>query len=98
RLDQARFARAVVPDHGKDLAGVELEVAVSDRGDLAVALDQALGLQHGLAYGCGLRVLLQSCAAHAFTFRIHWSRATATSTSTPIAVPCHTTSTPASCS
>ena len=55
-LDQAGLARAVVADDREDLAGVELEVAAGDRGDLAVALDQALGLQHRLAgglAGCG---------------------------------------------
>ena len=50
-LDQAGLARAVVADDREDLAGVELEVAAGDRGDLAVALDQALGLQHRLAGG-----------------------------------------------
>ena len=83
-LDQAGLARAVVTDDREDLAGVELEVAAGDRGDLAVALDQALGLQHRLArWPPGIWSFVQrSGAAHAFTFRIHWSRATAMSTST----------------
>ena len=59
RLDQAGLARSVVPDDREDLPGVELQVAVRDRGDRAVALDQALGLQHRLAGGLGRRVLVQ---------------------------------------
>jgi hypothetical protein len=44
RLDQAGLARAVVADHGQDFAGAQFKVGAVQRGDLAVALDQALGL------------------------------------------------------
>ena len=40
RLDQRRLAGAVVADHGEDLAGIEIEVGVVERGDAAVALDE----------------------------------------------------------
>jgi hypothetical protein len=49
RLDQARLAGAVVADDREDLARVELEVRAVDGGHVAVALDQALGLQDRLA-------------------------------------------------
>ena len=47
RLDQAGLAGAVVADDGQDLAGQQVEVGAVERGDVAVALDQAAGLQHG---------------------------------------------------
>jgi hypothetical protein len=59
RLDEAGLARPVVADHREDLAGVELEVAVGDRGDLPVPLDQVLGLQHRLTGGVGGRFFVQ---------------------------------------
>src|SRR4029079_18658107 len=76
----------------------ELEVAVGDRGDRPVPLDQALRLEHrGAPVRRGA-----ACAGfrsrHTLTFRIHWPIATASSTRMPIAKPCQTTSTPASCS
>jgi hypothetical protein len=46
RLDQAALAGAVVADHGQDFAGAQFKVGAVQRGDLAVALDQALGLHH----------------------------------------------------
>ena len=46
RLDQRRLAGAVVADHGEDLAGQQLEVGAVQRGDVAVALDQAARFQH----------------------------------------------------
>ena len=41
RLDQRRLAGAVVADDGEDLARIEVEVGMVERGDAAVALDQA---------------------------------------------------------
>jgi len=45
-LDQARLAGAVVADHRQDLTGAQFEVGTVQRGHLAVALYQALGLHH----------------------------------------------------
>src|SRR5690606_33770838 len=101
RLDQAGLACAVVADDREDLAGVELEVATRDRGDAAVALHEPPGLEDGGAGGGARRARGARCVrrrGHARTFLIHWWRDTATSTSRPMAKPCHTTSTPASCS
>src|SRR5690606_34978698 len=81
-LDQAGLAGAVVADDREDLARVEFEVAARDRGDRPVPLDETARLEDGLP------------PVHARTFLIHWSMDTATSTSRPIAKPCHTTSTP----
>ena len=83
RLDQRRFAGAVVADHGEDLAGIEVEIGVVERGDAPVALDQP-------ARG-------EDRVRRSFeTLRIHWSSATATMISTPMANSCHSTSSPAS--
>jgi hypothetical protein len=46
RLDQRGLARAVVADHREDLAGAQVEVGAVQRGDVAVALDQAARLHH----------------------------------------------------
>ena len=43
RLDQRRFAGAVVANDGQDLAGIEFEVGPVERRDVAVALDQTPG-------------------------------------------------------
>ena len=83
RLDQRRLAGAVVADHGEDLAGIEIEVGVVERGDATVALDELAAGEDGFD-------------AHLETLRIHWSSATATMISTPIANCCHSTSRPAS--
>ncbi len=69
-LDHGRLAGAVVADHGQDLAGQKVEIGVVDGRDTTEALDQAPGLEDGFR-------------AHADTFRIHWSSATATMISTP---------------
>jgi hypothetical protein len=52
RLDQAGLARAVVADHGQDLAGAQFKVGAVERGDLPVALDQALGLHDQWSVRC----------------------------------------------
>ena len=53
RLDQRRLAGAVVADEGDDLAGIELEVGVDERLDLAEALGHALRDEQGLPLGGG---------------------------------------------
>src|SRR5271165_390954 len=83
RLDQGRLAGAVVADDRQDLVRVEIEIRVVERGDAAVALDQLTAGENGLD-------------AHLETLRIHWSRATATMISTPMANSCQSTSRPAS--
>ena len=44
-LDQRGLAGAVVADHGQDLARHQVEVRAGQRGHVAVALDQAAGLE-----------------------------------------------------
>src|SRR5271165_24029 len=83
RLDERRLAGAVVADHGDDLAGIEIEVGMVERGDAPVALDELAAGEDGFD-------------AHLATLRIHWSRATATMIRTPMANSCHSTSRPAS--
>ena len=51
-LDQRRFARAVVADHGEDLAGIEIEVGMVERGHPAIALDEAIGLKGWAQRSC----------------------------------------------
>ena len=75
-LDQRGLAGTVVTDDRADLARVELEVAVGETDDATEGLVELLGLDDRL--GCGR-------GGHAFTFRIHWSTATATMTRMPIA-------------
>ena len=55
RLDQRRLAGAVVADDGQDLSGVELEIGAIQGRDVAVALDQATGLDDGRRLVCGDR-------------------------------------------
>ena len=43
RLDQRRLAGAVIPDHGKDLAGIEIEIGLIERRDTAVTFDEPAG-------------------------------------------------------
>jgi hypothetical protein len=80
RLDQAGLAGAVVADHGQDFAGAQLEIGAVQRGDLAVALDQAAGLHHefGLAHG------VCSCRVQRAPLRDSWSTATAAMTRMPV--------------
>ena len=85
-LDQRGLAGAVVADHGQDLARPQVEVRAAERGHVAVALDQAAGLED------------VHRRRHAFTLRIHWSIATAAMIRKPTAKSCHSTSTPASVS
>ena len=47
RLDQRRFAGAVVADHGQDFARIEVEIRIVEGGDAAIALDQAAGGEKG---------------------------------------------------
>jgi hypothetical protein len=47
-FDEAGFARTVVANHGHDFSGAQLEVGTVQGGDLAVAFDQAFGLDHQL--------------------------------------------------
>ena len=75
RLDQRRLARAIIADDGEDLARVEVEVAMIESDDLAVALHEVAAREDGLS-------LLSD--AHADTFLIHWSTATAAMISTPM--------------
>ena len=83
-LDQRRLAGAVVADDAEDLARHEIEIGVVERGDAAVALDEAARLENRL----------DVCRAHADTFLIHWSSVTATMISTPTVKSCHRTSRP----
>ena len=46
RLDQRRFAGAVVADDREDLAGIKIEIGVVERGDATIALDE-LSRQRG---------------------------------------------------
>ena len=46
-LDQRRLAGAVVADDREDLARIKVEVGVVERGDPAVALDEAASLRTG---------------------------------------------------
>src|SRR5215211_2020485 len=85
-LDQRRLAGAVVADHGQYLARPQVEVRAGESRHVPVALDQPARLQDRGRIG----------RRHAFTFRIHWSIATAAMISTPTAKSCHNTSVPAS--
>src|SRR4051794_24358428 len=80
-LDQRRLAGAVVADDREDLARHQLEVGAAERGHVAVALDQTARFEN-------------RGGRHAFTFRIHWSMATATMIRMPTAKSCQRTSTP----
>ena len=82
-LISGRLAGAVVADDRQDLVGVEIEIGVVERGDATVALDELAAGEDGFD-------------AHLETLRIHWSRATATMISTPMANSCQSTSRPAS--
>src|SRR5690349_23241613 len=82
RLDQRRLAGAVVANHRQDLAWVEVEIRMVERGDAAEPLHEAAALQD------------RSWACHAETLRSHWSIATATMIRKPTANSCHSTSTP----
>ena len=81
-LDQARLAGAVVPDHGEDLAGIEVEVGAVDGGHVAVALVRAR-VPRGSASGSRSRPWSSSCSAHA-RFLAIWSTATAVMTRMPV--------------
>src|SRR5271166_6940918 len=83
RLDHRALPRAVVADDSDNLPGIEIEVGVVERRDAAIPLDERTGLQDRFD-------------AHLEALRIHWSSATATMISTPIANSCHSTSRPAS--
>src|SRR5271157_1567267 len=82
-LDERRLSGAVIADDREDLARIEIEVGVVERGDAAVAFDELAAGEDGFD-------------AHFETLRIHWSSATATMMSTPIANSCQSTSSPAS--
>ena len=81
RLDQARLAGAVVPDHGEDLAGVEVEVGAVDRGHVAVALVQA---RAPTGSASGSRSGPWSCLRAHARFLAIWSTATARMTRMPV--------------
>ncbi len=70
RLDQRGLAGAVVADDGEDLAGMKVEIAMVERRDPAIPLDEATRLENGFH--------------HTAAFLIHWSTATATMISAPI--------------
>src|SRR5262249_9541844 len=74
RLDERRLAGAVVADDGEELAGAPLEVGAVERGDVAVALHQALGLHDGFRLGLHQRP----------PRRESWSMATARITRIPV--------------
>ena len=63
---------AVVADDGKDLAGIEVEIRIVERGHAAIALHEIAGGEDRF-----------DCHQPA-TFLIHWSMATAEMMSTPI--------------
>src|SRR5690606_30048793 len=69
-LDERGLARTIVADDGEDFAGHEVEVAIVERGDAAVALVQTAGGKNGFH--------------QADTFLIHWSMATAAMMSAPM--------------
>src|SRR6185437_12665115 len=83
RLDQGRFASAVVANDREDLARIEFEVGVIERGDATIALDELSRGEDGFD-------------THFETLRIHWSSATAMMMRTPMANSCQSTSRPAS--
>ena len=80
RLDQGRLAGAVVADHRKDLARIEIEVAMIEGGHPAIALGEPAGGENG--------------RGHCETLRSHWSMATAAMMSTPTMSSCPWTSMP----
>src|SRR5579884_4118835 len=86
RLDEGRFAGAVVADHGKDLVRQEVEIGVVEGNDAAVALDEAARLQDRG----------DVVAAHAEIFLIHWSIETAMMMRTPTVKSCQRSLRPAS--
>src|SRR4029079_18411942 len=80
-LDQARLAGAVVPDHGEDLAGIEVEVGAVDGGHVAVALVQAARRQDRRL---ALDLVLGLCLGAHARFLAIWSTDTATMTRMPV--------------
>ncbi|MNL16005.1 hypothetical protein D3C87_1370260 [compost metagenome] len=70
RLDQRGLARAIVADDGQDFPGHQVEVAIVEGGDAAIALVEGAGGKNGLH--------------QAETFLIHWSTATAPMISAPM--------------
>ena len=64
RLDEARLAGSVIPDHGQDLAGIEIEIGVVERDHAAIMLDEATRREDRLSRG---RLLLR----HAESLRSH---------------------------
>src|SRR5215207_1881895 len=96
-LDQRRLAGAVVADYGEDLARHQVEVRPCQRGHVPVALHQAAGLENRRHAGLPIRRFSGGGSGHyVFTFRIHWSIATAAMIMTPTAKSCQRTSTPLS--
>ena len=100
-LDQRRLAGTVVTDDRQHLAGVEVEVdpveaddAAEGDDELAGREDRLLGVDVLLACGDAAVGDLERAGAHAFTFLIHWSMATATMTRMPVARTRHCWSTP----
>jgi hypothetical protein len=62
RLDHRGLAGAVVADHGKDFAGIEIEIGLVERGDAAIALDETAGGEKGSsASACYLSDPLVDC-------------------------------------
>src|SRR5262249_15852064 len=74
-------------DHAEDLARVQIEIAVVERGDAAVALDQARRRENGRGENGG--------RGHRASLRSHWSTATAMIIKVPIANTRHSAATPA---
>src|SRR4029450_13923454 len=86
-LNEGVLAVPVVADDGEHLAGVQVEVDAVEADHPAEGLDEAAGSHHRSSAG-------RLGAGHARTFRIHWSTATATITSTPMARMRYSSSTP----
>ena len=101
-LDEGRLAGAVVTDDREDLTGVEVEVDPVEADDAAEGDDELAGRQDRVlavdVFLAGGDAPVGDVAgwtrAHAFTFLIHWSTATATMTRMPVARTRHCWSTP----
>src|SRR3989344_701328 len=94
RLDETRLARAVVADHGQDFTGAQFKVGAVECSNLAVALDQALGLhdQRRVRCVCGVGHDQRT------PLRESWSVATARITRMPVTRIWYTDDTPISVS
>ena len=55
RLDERRFAGAVVADDGEDFARIEIEIGMVEGGDTAIALDEAARCRGWVR--CGISLL-----------------------------------------